>query len=165
MVSERGSAVVLALLAMVLLGALGAALLVGADVETRVAANYRDGMAAVYAAETAIEMVLPDLLASPDWPALVEALPPVPGAPGWTVYFEAPLRDLVPAAGVLQDLDVGVWIAEDPTAPVERLSIAGRAHGPGGIRRTVQATIVRTAVSGAPQLRIAYWREARRGLQ
>ena len=63
--SERGIAVVATLLALVLVSALGTALLLLSGGETLAAANYRDALVATYAAEAAVEQILPDLQQKP----------------------------------------------------------------------------------------------------
>lgn len=55
---ERGSAVVIALMAMLLMTALGMALVLTTSTETMVAANYRSGQEALYAAEAGLERAL-----------------------------------------------------------------------------------------------------------
>ncbi|MEW5984464.1 MAG: pilus assembly PilX N-terminal domain-containing protein [Acidobacteriota bacterium] len=55
---EEGSAVVVALMAMMLMTALGMALVLTTSTETMVAANYRSGQEALYAAEAGLERAL-----------------------------------------------------------------------------------------------------------
>ena len=64
---ERGSAVVVALLALLLLTALGLALTLTTTTETAIAANQRMGQEAMNAADAAIERAMQDLLSLPDW--------------------------------------------------------------------------------------------------
>src|SRR5436190_11531842 len=65
--SERGIALVVALMAMMLLTALGMALMLTTTTETMIAANYRDGIEGMYAADAGIERTMQDLLTVPDW--------------------------------------------------------------------------------------------------
>jgi len=65
--SDRGVALVIVLLVMVALSALAMSLAVLASTESRVTATYRDGMEVLYGAEAALERVLPDLAAEPDF--------------------------------------------------------------------------------------------------
>jgi Tfp pilus assembly protein PilX len=65
--TQSGIAVVVALLATLILSALGMALLVTAGTETLIAGNYRDGAEAFHAADAAFERTLPDLARVPDW--------------------------------------------------------------------------------------------------
>jgi len=64
--SERGVALILVLLVMMTLSALSMSLAMMVSTESRVAANYRDGIEVSYGAAAALERVLPDLAAAPD---------------------------------------------------------------------------------------------------
>lgn len=65
--NEEGSALIIALMAMMLLTALGAAVVMVSTSETRIAGNYRDSQEALYAADAAVERVVQDLLLVPRW--------------------------------------------------------------------------------------------------
>jgi Tfp pilus assembly protein PilX len=65
--SERGIALVIVLLAMMLIAALGMALSLTTSTETRIAAGYAWGAETFYAADAAIEHVLDDLTGLVDW--------------------------------------------------------------------------------------------------
>ena len=65
--SEQGTALIIALMAMMLLTALGAAVVMVSNTETRIAANYRNSQEALYAADAALERVVQDLLLIPRW--------------------------------------------------------------------------------------------------
>jgi len=64
--SDRGVALVLVMLVMMTLSALAMSLALLVSTESRVTANYRDGLEVFYGAEAALERVLPDLAAEPD---------------------------------------------------------------------------------------------------
>ena len=64
---ERGSALVVALLSLLLLTALGLALTLTTTTEVAISANHRMGQEAMNAADAAIERAMQDLLAIPDW--------------------------------------------------------------------------------------------------
>ena len=64
---ERGSAIVVALLSLLLLTALGLALTLTTTTETAIAANQRMGQEAMNAADAAVERAMQDLLTLPDW--------------------------------------------------------------------------------------------------
>lgn len=64
--TENGVTLLATLMFMVLLVTLGVALIMVTMTETKVMSNYRDGLEAFYAAEGAIERVLPDLAAVED---------------------------------------------------------------------------------------------------
>lgn len=65
--SERGVALVVALLVMLLMTALGMALVATTMTETRISGNYSNGTEALYAADAVVERVMQDLLTVPDW--------------------------------------------------------------------------------------------------
>ena len=64
---ERGVALIIALMAMMLLTALGAAVVMVSNTETHIAGNYRNSQEALYAADAAVERVVQDLLLIPRW--------------------------------------------------------------------------------------------------
>jgi type IV pilus assembly PilX-like protein len=65
--SEQGTALVIALMSMMLLTALGAAVVMVTSTETRIASNYRNSQEALYAADAAVERAVQDLLMVPRW--------------------------------------------------------------------------------------------------
>jgi hypothetical protein len=65
--SEAGLALLLALMSLLLLSALGLGLVLLTSMDLTVAANFRDGQEAFYAAEAGLERALDELLAQPDW--------------------------------------------------------------------------------------------------
>lgn len=64
---ERGAALVVALMAMLLLSALGLALVLTTNTETMIAGNFRGAEEALYAADAGIERTMQDVLTVPDW--------------------------------------------------------------------------------------------------
>ena len=65
--NERGAALVLALIFVVLAGAVGAAVVVSSRTETLIAASFRDARQALYTAEGALALAIQDLSTQPDW--------------------------------------------------------------------------------------------------
>lgn len=65
--SEEGAALIIALMSMMLLTALGAAVIMVSNTESRIADNYRNSQEALYAADAAAERVVQDLLMIPRW--------------------------------------------------------------------------------------------------
>jgi hypothetical protein len=136
--------VIVALLMMMLLGALGGALTFIAIGETRITGNYRTNTAAIYAAEAAVEIVLNHLVTVPDWRTLhagIFASTFIDGAPSgvrntaagpidlaretdlvrssppgraWQLYAYGPLRDLASVPARQSDIYVVVWVASHP---------------------------------------------------
>lgn len=69
--SERGAALIVALMAMLLLTALGLALVLTTSTETMIAGNYKNSQEALYAADAGLERAMQDLLTVPDWNTLL----------------------------------------------------------------------------------------------
>lgn len=65
--NEDGTALIIALMAMMLLTALAAAVVMVSSTETKIAGNYSSGQEAIYAADAAVERVVQDLLMVPRW--------------------------------------------------------------------------------------------------
>lgn len=68
---EHGVALVIAMMAMLLMSALGLALVLTTTSETLISANFRNGQEAAYAADAVIERAMDDLLTVPDWNKLL----------------------------------------------------------------------------------------------
>lgn len=64
---DRGSAIIIALLATVLLTALGVGLILLTNTEAAIASNFASGNETLYAADAAIERVMQDVLLVPRW--------------------------------------------------------------------------------------------------
>lgn len=64
---DRGAALVIALMAIVLMSALGLALVLTTTTEVVIGANYRTAQEARYAADAGVERALVDLMTLPDW--------------------------------------------------------------------------------------------------
>ena len=64
---EQGIALIVALLSIMLMTALGMALMLTSQTETLISANYRDSMEGAYVADAGIERVMDDVLTIPDW--------------------------------------------------------------------------------------------------
>ena len=67
LVDERGTALIIALMSMMLLTALGAATVMVSRTETMISGNFRNSQEALYAADAAVERVLQELLMVPRW--------------------------------------------------------------------------------------------------
>ena len=65
--AEEGTALVIALMAVLLLSALGAAVIMVTNTETMISNNYKNSQEALYAADAAVERVVQDLLMTPRW--------------------------------------------------------------------------------------------------
>lgn len=67
---ESGAALLIAIMAVLLISALGLTLALTTSVETVIAANYRDGVQGLHAAEGGLERALQDLSAEAEWDAV-----------------------------------------------------------------------------------------------
>ncbi len=67
-------ALIVALMSMLLLTALGLALMMTTITETMIANNYREGSESMYAADAGVERVMQDLLTVPDWNRILAGL-------------------------------------------------------------------------------------------
>jgi hypothetical protein len=65
--NQDGTALIIALMSMMLLAALGATVMMVSRTETAIANNYRNSQEALYAADAAIERIVQDLLLVPRW--------------------------------------------------------------------------------------------------
>jgi hypothetical protein len=65
--NEDGTALIIALMSMMLLTALAAAVVMVSNTEVRIASNYNNGQVTLYAADAAVERVVQDLLLVPRW--------------------------------------------------------------------------------------------------
>lgn len=70
--NEDGAALIIALMSMMLLAALGTAVVMVTNTETMIVANHRDSQEALYAADAAVERVVQDLLMVPRWNDVLE---------------------------------------------------------------------------------------------
>lgn len=83
--SERGVALVLALMAILLLSALGLALILTTSAESMIASNHRNAVEALYAADAAADRALDDLAVAVSWSSVFDGSERsafVDGAPG-----------------------------------------------------------------------------------
>jgi hypothetical protein len=69
--NERGAALIVSLMAMLLLSALGFALVMTTMTETKIAGNYTASQEAMYAADAAIERAMQDVLTVADWNSML----------------------------------------------------------------------------------------------
>jgi hypothetical protein len=84
---EDGVALMIAMMAMLLLTALGVVLVLTTSSETIIANNFRNSGEALHAADAAMERAIDDLLTEPDWNALLNGSRRsgfIDGAPGGT---------------------------------------------------------------------------------
>jgi hypothetical protein len=124
---ERGIALVVALLSMLLLSALGVGLMMTTMSETMISTNYRDGGEAMYAADAGIERVMQDLLTIPNWDSLLAQANATTSftdgvAPGNRILPDGSTLNLLSATNMLNcnkvgsctDAEMDTWTAERP---------------------------------------------------
>jgi Tfp pilus assembly protein PilX len=70
--NEQGIALVIAMMAMLLMSALGIALVLTTSSETMIAGNFSNASEALYAADAAVERSMEDILTVPDWNKLLD---------------------------------------------------------------------------------------------
>jgi hypothetical protein len=69
---EDGVALIIAMMAMLLMTALGVALVLTTSSETMIAGNFRNSQEALYAADAVVERAMGDILTVPDWNKLLD---------------------------------------------------------------------------------------------
>lgn len=102
--SERGIALIVALMSMLLLTALGVGLVMTTVTETMITHNYRDNGEALYAADAGVERVMQDLLTIPDWNRILAGQSRsafIDGAPGVRTLPDNRTIDLTAATNML----------------------------------------------------------------
>jgi hypothetical protein len=126
-------ALVTALMAMLMMLALGAGVAMTTLTESTIAANHRDGLQALYAAEAGIDLAVSRLRSSTDWQALVTG--------GTVTLIDGPLAALLQGATVDSRVMVTVTVSPDPNGDDDVLALQSSAIVAGGLRRTVQVSI------------------------
>jgi hypothetical protein len=69
---ERGVAMIIAIMAILLMSALGTALVLTTTTETNIAGNFRNSSEALYAADAGVERAMEDILTVPNWNNLLD---------------------------------------------------------------------------------------------
>lgn len=170
--AEDGVALVVAILAMLLMAALGAALVLNTSSETIAAHAFRAGVEGLYAADAVAERAMDDLLTVPDWntvldgsarsafvdgpPSGVRTLPDgspldlsqvVERAKGTNTITTWRLYAYGPLNSVLpgsvnSPYYLIAMVTGHPGSGL--LSLRGEAFGPGGIHKIVEVTVLRS---------------------
>jgi len=117
---EDGIAMVIAMMAMLLMTALGVALVLTTSSETMIAGNFRNGQEALYAADAVVERAMDDVLTVPDWNKLLDGSTQsafVDGAPsGQRTLLDGSTIDLTQALNMANCQKVTTCSAADLTA-------------------------------------------------
>ena len=142
-------ALVTALMALLMMLALGAGVAVTTMTEVTIAANHRDGIQALYAAEAGIELALNRLRAVDDWRTVLNGRDAV-------TLIDGSLADLLQSESVDARSSVIVTVSRNTGEDDRVLVMQSSAIVPGGIRRTVQVTVTRASSSN--DIEILAWR-------
>ena len=135
---EGGIALVIAIMSMMLMAALGSALIVTTMTEAGISSSYAGGIEAFYAADAALEETVSRLPATADWTTLFGTVSRPPDA--------SPIHVVVT-----------VTPGEVPRSVV----VTSQASGPRDTVRTVELTVAQTDEAGAASVRRLTWREVR----
>jgi hypothetical protein len=142
-----------ALMAMMMVVALSAGVALTTMTESAIAANHRDGLQTLYAAEAGIELAISRLRATRDWAAMATS-------PGGTTLLLARLADATQSSAIDPRFTMSVTASRDPNGDPDVLVLQSSAIGPGGSRRTVQVTVRRLPANatGARTVEPVSWR-------
>ena len=127
----------IAVMSMMLMAALGSALVLTTMTEAGVSSNYVSGIEAFYAADAAVERTLAGLPAVEDWQSLI----------GLRVELPSP--------------QVRVVLTVTAAGIDGAIVVRARASGSREVERTVEATVTRSAEAGPASVRLLDWRELR----
>ena len=144
-------ALAVAMMASLLMLALGGGLLLTTTAEMTIAANHRDGMQVLYGADAGVDLAVARLRLTADWQPLATAR-------DGTVLLTGRLADVLQSRGA-GALTVSVLVLPDPDGDPDVLIVQSSAAA-GAIRRTIQATVHRRAADAAGErdVTIVAWR-------
>jgi len=148
-------ALLMAVMAMLMMLALGAGVALTTTTETTIAANHRDGVQGLYAAESAVDLAVDRLREPAIWDQFVAAAVP-------TVLLQGTLADLLQVRSIDSRIEVSVTVGPVAGGDAGMLAIQSNARGPGAIRRNVQVTVRRRPAgdpAGEPVIETLAWRE------
>lgn len=148
-------ALVTALMAMLMMVAIGATVSVNTIIETTIAANHRDAIQALYAAEAGIALTTSRLRTLSDWSTAASN-------PSGTTFVQSSLEALVQNSAVDPRINVVASVFPDSNGQPDMLIVRSTAWVAGGIRRSIQVTIRGVpAADGATTRKIETlsWRE------
>ena len=146
---EDGIAMVIAMMAMLLMTALGVALVLTTSSETMIAGNFRNGQEALYAADAVVERAMDDVLTVPDWNKLLDGSTQsafVDGAPsGQRTLLDGSTIDLTQALNMANCQKVAACSDADLTAitaerPWGANNPRWKLYGYGNLRDMLPAT-------------------------
>ena len=141
-----------ALMAMLMLLVITGGLTLMSMTESVIALNHRNGLQALYAAESGIELGTSVLRATADWGTLV--------ASGPASVVSVRFADAVVGDAIDPRIVLAVVASPDPSGDPDMLVLDSTASGPGATRRTVQATVMRLPpdAAGTRHIEVLVWR-------
>src|SRR5262245_42107716 len=148
-------ALVTAVTAVLMMLAMSGTAVLNTMTETTIAANHRDAIQALYAAEAGIELSISRLRMTADWSAAAPH-------PGGTLLVQGTLADLLQVRTVDPRLGVVTSVFPDPSGDPDRLIVQAVATGASGLRRSVQVTLRRALPAESATMRrieTLLWRE------
>lgn len=148
-------ALVTALAAVLMMLAIGGSVALNSMTETTIAANHRDALQALYAAEAGIDLAMSRLRMMADWSAVAPD-------PGGATLVAGRLTDLLQVPTIDPRLNLTVSVTPDPNGDPDVLIVQAVALGEGGIRRGVQVTVRRAPAepnATTRNIETIFWRE------
>jgi len=148
-------ALLTALTAVLMMLAISGSVALNTMTETTIAANHRDALQTLYAAEAGIDLSIVRLRIATDWSVVAPD-------PRGTVFMQGSLVDLLQVAGLDPRLQVTAWVFPDPNGDPDVLILQAVASGGGGLHRGVQVTIRRAPAAPSATTRnieTMVWRE------
>jgi hypothetical protein len=148
-------ALVTAVMAMLMMLAISGSVTLNTITETTIAANHRDAIQALYAAEAGIDLAISRLRVMADWTTAA-------ADPSGTMFVQGSLAAFVQSGAVDPRISIAALIFPDPNGAHDVLVVRSTASGAGGLRRSIQVTIRRApAADGATARKIETlsWRE------
>jgi hypothetical protein len=133
-------ALLTSLMAALLMLALSGGLTLTTMTESSIAANQRDGIQTLYAAEAGIDLAVSRLRTVPDWRTIV--------ATGAATLVVARLADVAQSSSLDSRFGTTVTVSPDPDGNPDVLVLQSTGAGPGANRRMVQVTIMRLPPDG-----------------
>jgi len=169
---EDGVALVVAMMALLLMSALGAGLILSTSSETMIAGNFRNGSEALYAADAIVERAVDDLLTVSDWNGVLSGSVRstlVDGPPGgtrrladgstidlaevantasnptWRLYAYGALADMISTGTINSPFYVVLMVSGPKNPGADVLALRAEAFGPRGAHKTIEVTLTRTS--------------------
>ena len=171
--NEEGTALIIALMAMLLLTALAAAVVMVSSTEVKIAGNYNNGQETLYAADAAVERVVQHVAGgntillccgANSVTGQLQALTDTANLwdtnnPKWKLFAYAPLKDMLPDVEIDSASYIAVWVADDPADSIDGVNLDGdplvdsngtltlhaEAFGPTGTHKVIEVTVARTS--------------------